>query len=98
MRDHDKDEEEDKKKKAIVLRSSAQEEEEEEEELSDSELDDIALLTRRYKKYLKLKKGSNLKRYSKSNSSKEYSKGITSEEKKGKDEVTCFECKKNPDI
>ena len=56
MRDHDKDEEEDKKKKTISLKSSTQEKEEEEEELSDSELDDIALLTKRYKKYLKFKK------------------------------------------
>ena len=81
-----------KKKKIIALKSFTQEEEE--EELSDSELDNIALFTRRYKKYLKLKKGNNLKKYSKGNSSKEYSKGITSKEKKGKDEVTCFECKK----
>ena len=66
MRDHDKDEEEDKKKKTIALKSSTQEE----EELSDSELDDIALLTRRYKKYLRFKKGNNLKKYSKGNSSK----------------------------
>ena len=65
MRDHDKDEGEGKKKKIIVLKSTTQEEEEEEEELSDSELDDIALLTRRYNKYLKSKKESNLKKYSK---------------------------------
>ena len=71
MRDHDKDEKEDKKN-TIALKSSTQEEEEEEEELSDNELDDIALLTRRYKKYLKLKKGNNLKKYSKGNSSKEF--------------------------
>ena len=94
MRDHDKDEEEDKKKKTIVLKFTTQEEEEEEEELSDSELDDIALLVRRYKKYLKFKKGNNLKKYSKGSSSKDYSKGITLKEKKGKDEVICFECKK----
>ena len=93
MRDHDKDEEEEKKKKTIALKSSTQEEEE--EDLSDSELDDIALLTRRYKKYLSFKKGNNLKKYSKGNFSKEYPKGITSKERKGKDEVMCFECK-NP--
>ena len=80
MRDHDIDEEKDKKKKKISLKSSTQEEEEEEEEeeLSDSELDDIALLTRRYKKYLRFKKGNNLKNYLKGGSSKEYPKGITS--------------------
>ena len=74
MRDHDKVEEEDKKKKIIALKSLTQEEEEEEEEISDSELDDIALLTRRYKKYLRFKKGNNLKKYSKGSSSKEYLK------------------------
>ena len=56
IRGHDKDEWEDKKKKIITLKSSTKEDEEEEEELSDSELDDIALLTRRYKTYLKFKK------------------------------------------
>ena len=63
MRDHDKDEKEDKKKKTIALKSSTYQEEEEEEELSDSELDDIALLTRRYKKYLRFKKGNKLKTF-----------------------------------
>ena len=62
MRDHEKDEEEDKKKKIIALKSSIQEEE---EELRDSELDDIALLTRKYKKYLRFKKGNNFKKFSK---------------------------------
>ena len=70
MRDHDKYEEEDKKKKTIAFKSYTQEEEEEKEELNDSELDDIAILNRRYKKYLKFKKGNNLKKYSKGNSSK----------------------------
>ena len=92
MKDHNKDEEEDKKKKTIALKSFTQEEEE--EEISDSKLDDIALLTRRYKKYLKFKKGNNFKKHFKGNSSKEYSKGITSKEKKGKNEVTCFKCQK----
>ena len=50
--------------KTIALKSSIQEEEEEEEELSNSELDDIALLTKRYKKYLRFKKGNNLKKHS----------------------------------
>ena len=81
MRDHYKDEEEDKKKKAITLKSSIQvEEEEDEKELSDSEMDDIAILTRRYKKYLKLKKGKNAKKFSKETSSKEFSKGGTSKD------------------
>ena len=84
MKDHNKYEDEDKKKKMIALKSSIQEqEEEEEEELSNSELDDIALLTRRYKKYLKFKQGNNLKKHSKGNFSKK---------KKGKDELTCFDC------
>ena len=94
IRDYDKDEEAANKKKTIALKSFTQEEEEEEEELNDSELDDITLLTRRYKNYLKFKKGNKLKKYSKGNSLKEYSKGITTKEKKGNDEVTCFECKK----
>ena len=67
MRDHDKDEEENKMKKTIVIKTSTQEE----EELTDSELDDSTLLTKRYKKYLKFKKGNNLKKYSKGNPSKE---------------------------
>ena len=82
-----------KKKKTITLKSSTHQEEKE-EELTDSELDDIALLTRRYKRYLRFKKGNNLKKFSKESSSKEYPKGITSKERKGKDEVTDFECKK----
>ena len=94
MRDHDKDEEEDKKKKTITLKSSIQGEEEEEEELSDSELDDIALLVRRYKKYLRFKKGNNLNKFSKGASSKEYHKQDTSKDRKGKEKVTCFEYKK----
>ena len=66
IRDHDKDEEEDKKKKIIALKSSTYQEEE--EELSNSELDDISLLTRRYKKEKKqpqeIFKGQFLKRVS----------------------------------
>ena len=86
MRDHDKDEDEDSKKKTIALKSSTHEKEEEEEkELSDSELDYIALLIRKYKKYLRFKKRNNLKKYSKGSSSKEYPKGISSKERKGKD-------------
>ena len=61
MRNHDKDEQEDKKKKTIAIKSSTQDKKEEEEELSDSELDDIALLNRRYKKYLKFKKRNKLR-------------------------------------
>ena len=71
MRDNDKDEKKDKKKKkTIALKSSSQEEDEEEEELNDSELDDIALLTRRYNKYLRFKKGNNFKKFSNEASSK----------------------------
>ena len=55
MKYHNKDEEEDKKKKTITLKSSTLEKEED-EELSDSELEDIALLTKSYKKYLRFKK------------------------------------------
>ena len=43
MRNHDKDKEE----KTTALKSSIQEEEDDEEELTDSEMDDIAVLTRR---------------------------------------------------
>ena len=56
MNKQDKEEEVDKK--TIAFKSSTQEEEEEDEELEDSELVDIALLTRRYKKYLKFEKGN----------------------------------------
>ena len=63
IRDHDNDEEEDKKKKkTISFKSSTQDKKEEDDEHSDSELDNIALLTRRYKKYLRFKKGNNLSR------------------------------------
>ena len=63
MRDHDKDEEEDKKKKIINLKSTTQEEEED-EELSNSKINDTVLFTKRYKKYLRFRKGNNLKKYS----------------------------------
>ena len=91
MRDHEKDEEEGKKKKINALKPSTQEEDD--EVLSDSELDGIALFTRRYKKYLKFKKGNNLKKQPWITDKKKYLKGITSKEKKGEEVVTCFECK-----
>ena len=81
MKYHNKDEEEDKKKKTITLKSSTLEEEDD-EELSDSELEDIALLTKSYKKYLRFKKRNNLKKNS---------NGNFSGEKKGNDYITCFE-------
>ena len=55
MRDHDKDKVQDKTK-IIALKSPTQKEEKENEELSGNELEDIALLTRRYKKYMMFKK------------------------------------------
>ena len=71
INNHDKEEENDKKKKIIALKSSTQEEVEEDKEFNDSELDDIALLTKRYKKYLRFKKVNNLKKNPKGNFSRE---------------------------
>ena len=39
-------------------------------------------------------KENNLKKFSKGASSKEYPKGGNSKDRKAKEEVTCFECKK----
>ena len=63
MKDHDKDEEEDKKKKkAMALKSFTQD-----EEIGDSELQEVALLSKKYKKYLRLKKENNFKQNFNSN-------------------------------
>ena len=51
-----------RKKKTISFNSSTQDKKEEDDEHSDSELDNIAILTRRCKKYLRFKKGNNLSR------------------------------------
>ena len=57
MKDHDKEEEDDKKKtKTMALTSFTQDEDKEDEEIGDSELEDCALLSKKYKKYLMLKK------------------------------------------
>ena len=65
MKDHDKDEEEDKKKKkTMALKSFSQDED---EEIGDSELEDFVLLSKKYKKYLRLKKKNNSKPNFKSN-------------------------------
>ena len=62
IKDHDKDEEEDKKKKNImVLKFFTQDEDEKDEEIGDSELEKVALLSKKYKKYLWLKKENNFK-------------------------------------
>ena len=62
MKDHDKDEEEDKKKKKIMdLKSFTQDKDKEDEKIGDSELEDVALLSKQYKKYLRLKKENNFK-------------------------------------
>ncbi|PON55777.1 Zinc finger, CCHC-type, partial [Parasponia andersonii] len=85
MKETNEDEGEEKKKKGITLKATLQESNEEEEEFTDSELEDIALLTKRYKKYLNFKK-------------KNFNKNIKDNdfrEKKMKDDpITCFECKK----
>ena len=62
MKDHDEDEEkEKKKKKSLALKSFTQDEDEEDEEIGESELEDYALLSKKYKKYLTLKKKNNSK-------------------------------------
>ena len=66
MKETNEDEGEEKKKKKIALKATLQESNEEEEEFVDSELEDIALLTKRYKKYLNIKK-KNFKKNTKGN-------------------------------
>ena len=56
-----------KKKKTMALKSFTQDEDEEDEEVGDSELEDYALLSKKYKKYLRLKKENNSKPNFKSN-------------------------------
>ena len=62
---HDKDEEKDKKtkkmKKTMALKSFTQGEDEEDEEIGDSKLEEVALHSKKYKKYLRLKKENNFK-------------------------------------
>ena len=68
MKDHDEEEEEDKKKKkTMALKSFTQDEDEEDEEIGDSMLENYALFSRKYKKYLRLKKENNSKPNFKSN-------------------------------
>ena len=60
MKDHDKDEEKDKKKKeSMALKSFTQDEDKEDKEIGDIELEQVALLSKKYMKYLRLKKESN---------------------------------------
>ena len=59
MKYHDEDEEKDKKKKkTMALKSFTQDEDEEDEDFGDSNLEEVALLSK-YKKYLRLKKENN---------------------------------------
>ncbi|PON67241.1 Zinc finger, CCHC-type, partial [Parasponia andersonii] len=78
-------EDEGEEKKGIALKAALQESNEEEEEFTKSELKDIALLDKRYKKYLNFKR-KNFKKNIKGNDFRE---------KKMKDDpITCFEYKK----
>ena len=83
MKKQNKDgvEETKKKKKTIASKSFNQEEDDE-----DEELEDIAILSKKYKKYLKLKKENNFKKNFKGN----YSRG----NKEREDNIKCFECKR----
>ena len=70
MKDHDKEEEEDKKKKKnVALKSFTQDGDEEDENIGERELEDYALLSKKYKKYVRLKKKNDSKPNFKSNDS-----------------------------
>ena len=58
MKDHDEDEEKNKKKKKSLALKSFTKNKEDEEEIGDSELEDFTLLSKKLKKYSKLKKES----------------------------------------
>ena len=60
MKDHDEDEEKEKKK-SLAPKSFTQDEDEEYEEIGESELEDYALLSKNFKRYLRLKKDDNSK-------------------------------------
>ncbi|PON79915.1 hypothetical protein TorRG33x02_234570, partial [Trema orientale] len=85
LKETNDDEVEEKKKKGIALKAAIQESNEEEKDFVDSELKDVALLIKRYKKYSNFKK-KNFKKNIKSNDFRE---------KRMKDDtITYFEYKK----
>ncbi|PON66372.1 Zinc finger, CCHC-type [Parasponia andersonii] len=81
MKETNEDEGEKKKKKGIALKATTQESNEEEEEFEDSELEDIFLLTKKYKKYLNFNENTKVNDYR--------------ENKVKDDPITCFEYKKS---
>ncbi|XP_030478156.2 uncharacterized protein LOC115695214 [Cannabis sativa] len=78
------EEEVDKKKKNTIAFKSTSHDDSEASEHGDSDMEDITLLTKNFKKFLKFKKNAN-----------RFYKGSNSRESSRKDDqITCYECKK----
>ncbi|XP_060960663.1 uncharacterized protein LOC133031227 [Cannabis sativa] len=78
------EEEVDKKKKNTIAFKSTSHDDSEASEHGDSDMEDITLLTKKFKKFLKFKKNAN-----------RFYKGSNSRESSRKDDqITCYECKK----